>query len=82
MNHNVIALPAMLPAVRDADDQDLFVRMVERHPGHIQRRQDRKDARKRAIRRAEEDRDQQMRDLALISQFTTLGAVVALGLLL
>ena len=84
MNTNILALRegAHLPAVREVDDQDLFVRMVERHPGHIQRRQDRKDARLRAIRRADDARDQQMRDLATVSMFSMLGAVLAVGLAL
>ena len=78
---NVIALyTGGKPAVREIDDQDLFVRFVENHPGHIQRRKDRKDARLRAIRRAKEDRDQQMRDLAMVSQFTTFLVVLTMGL--
>lgn len=85
MKKNVIALPAVraagnLPAIRDIDDQDLLVRFVENHPGHIKRRADRKAARERVIRKAQEDRDQQMRDLAMVSQFTTLLVVVTMGL--
>lgn len=84
MNTKTLALcyGARLPAVREIDDPDLYVRMVERHPGHIQRRKDKADARKRAIRRAEEDRDQQMRDLTMVSQFSTLGVLLVLGLAL
>lgn len=83
MNSNVIALyTGGTPAVREIDDQDLFVRMVETHPGHIQRRADKKAKRLRAIRKAQEDRDQQMRDLAMFSQLMTTFVVVTLGLAL
>lgn len=83
MKNNVIALYAGgVPAVREIDDPDLYVRMVERHPGHIQRRKKRKDARKRALRRAEEARQAQLRDWATVSMFSMLGAVLAVGLVL
>lgn len=83
MKNNIIALYAGgVPAVREVDDPDLYVNFVEHHAGHIQRRKDRKDARRRAIRRAQEDRDQQMRDLALVSQFSALGVLLVLGLAL
>ena len=84
MNTNILALRegTHLPAVREVDDPDLMVNMVNRHPGHIQRRQDRKDARLRAMRRADAARDQQMRDLATVSMFSVLGAVLAVGLAL
>ena len=82
--NNVIALRSGsgIPAVREIDREDLYVEFLQHHKGHIQRRKDRQDARRRAAVREREDREQQMRDLALISQFTTLGAVVALGLML
>ena len=85
MKNDIIALPAVraagnLPAVREIDDPDLLVRMVENHPGRIQRRAEKKAARLRAIRRAKEARDQQMRDLAMISQFTTFLVVLTMGL--
>ena len=53
-----------------------------RHPGHVQRRKDRKDAMRRKAVRAREDRDQQMRDLAMVSQFSAFGVLVTLGLML
>ena len=83
MKNNIIALYAGgVPAVREADDPDLYVNFVARHPGHIQRRKDRKDAARRRAVKARDERDQQMRDLTMVSQFTTLGVVVVLGLML
>ena len=83
MKNNIIALYAGgVPAVREVDDPELYVNFVEHHAGHIQRRKDRKDARRRAIRRAEEDRDQQLRDFATAAMFSTLFGVLAVGLAL
>lgn len=84
MNDNILMLPvgSKVPAVREIDEQDLYVNFVERHPGHVQRRKDRKDAWKRRRRQEREDRAQQMRDLAMVSQFSALGVLVTLGLML
>lgn len=84
MNGNILMLPqgSKTLAVREIDDPDLMVNMINRHPGHIQRRKDKADARRRAMRRADEARDQQMRDMALVSQFSALGVLVVLGLAL
>lgn len=84
MNDNILMLPVggRVPAVREIDDQDLYVNYVNRHPGHVQRRKDRKDAMRRKAVRAREDRDQQMRDLAMVSQFSAFGVLVTLGLML
>lgn len=83
MKNNVIALYAGgVPAVREIDDPELYVNYINRHAGHIQRRKDRKDARKRALRRAEEARQAQLRDWATVSMFSMLGAVLAVGLVL
>ena len=48
-SNNILMLPvgSKVPAVREIDDQDLMVNFVERHPGHVQRRKDRKDAMRR-----------------------------------
>lgn len=83
-SNNILMLPtgSKVPAVREIDDPDLYVNLVERHPGHVQRRKDRKDAMKRKAIRAREDRDQQLRDLAMVSQFSALGVLVVLGLAL
>lgn len=69
-------------AVREIDDPDLYVNLVRNHKGHQQRRLDRRDAARRRAIQAEEDRDQQMRDMALVSQFSALGVLVVLGLAL
>lgn len=87
MNIKAIALrcgsaAGNLPAIREIDDPDLMVNMINRHPGHVQRRKDKADARKRAIRRAEDERQQQLRDWATVSMFSMLGAVLAVGLAL
>lgn len=84
MNDNILMLPqgSMSLAVREIDDPDLMVNMVRNHKGHQQRRLDRRDAMKRRVRKEQEDRDQQMRDLALVSQFSALGVVLVLGLAL
>lgn len=84
MNSNILMLPqgSKALAVREIDDPDLMVNLVRNHKGHKQRRLDRKDAARRRAIQAEEDRDQQMRDMALVSQFSALGVLVALGLAL
>ena len=84
MNGNILMLPQGSKglAVREIDDPDLFVNLVRNHKGHQQRRLDRRDAMKRKARKAQEDRDQQYRDMALVSQFSALGVLVVLGLAL
>lgn len=84
MNDNILMLPqgSKSLAVREIDDPDLMVNLVRNHKGHQQRRLDRRDAMKRRVRKEQEDRDQQMRDLALVSQFSALGVVLVLGLAL
>ena len=84
MNGNILMLPqgSKALAVREIDDQDLFVNLVRNHKGHQQRRLDRRDAMRRKVRKAEEDREQQYRDMALVSQFSALGVLVVLGLAL
>lgn len=81
---NILAIPggSKSLAVREIDDPDLMVNLVRNHKGHQQRRLDRRDAMKRRVRKEQEDRDQQMRDLALVSQFSALGVVLVLGLAL
>ena len=82
--NNILMLPqgSKTLSVREIDDQDLFVNLVRNHKGHQQRRLDRRDAMKRRARKEQEDRAQQMRDLALVSQFSALGVLVVLGLML
>lgn len=84
MNGNILMLPggSKALAVREIDDPDLYVNLVRNHKGHQQRRLDRRDAMRRKVIRAREDRDQQMRDMALVSQFSALGVLVVLGLAL
>lgn len=84
MNGNILMLPqgSKALAVREIDDPDLMVNLVRNHKGHQQRRLDRRDAMRRKVRKAEEDRDQQYRDMALVSQFSALGVLVVLGLAL
>ncbi len=84
MNDNILMLPvgSKCPSVREIDDPDLMVNLVRNHKGHQQRRLDRRDAARRRAIQAEEDRDQQMRDLTLISQASALGVLVVLGLAL
>lgn len=84
MNDNILMLPqgGRVPAVREIDREDLYVEFLQHHKGHIQRRKDRQDAHRRAAVREREDREQQMRDLAMVSQFSAFGVLVTLGLLL
>lgn len=84
MNGNILMLPKGSKglAVREVGDQDLYVNLVRNHKGHQQRRLDRRDAMKRRARKEQEDRDQQMRDLATVSMLSVLGAVLAVGLAL
>ena len=84
MNGNILMLPggSKALAVREVDDPDLYVNLVRNHKGHQQRRLDRRNAMRRKARKAQEDRDQQMRDMALVSQFSALGVLVVLGLAL
>lgn len=76
MTTEIALTTATLPAVREVDDPDLFVNYVR----NIQRRRAQEKARKRASRKVRADREQEIRNLTLLSQFTTLGVVVALGL--
>ena len=76
MTTEIALTTANLPAVREVDDPDLFVTYVR----NIQRRRAQEKARKRASRKVRADREQEIRNLTLLSQFTTLGVVVALGL--
>lgn len=76
MTTEIALTTANLPAVREVDDPDLFVNYVR----NIQRRRAQEKARKRASRKVRADREQEIRNLTLLSQFTTLGVVVALGL--
>ena len=80
MTTKIALTTANLPAVREVDDPDLFVNYVR----NIQRRRAQKKAqekaRKRAVHKVRMDREQEIRNLTLLSQFTTLGVVVALGL--
>ena len=84
MNGNILMLPQGSKglAVREIDDPDLMVNLVRNHKGHQQRRLDRRDAMRRKAIQAREDRDQQMRDIVLVSQVTTFGLLVTLGLVL
>ena len=83
-SNNILMLPtgSKVPAVREIDDPARYVNMVRNHKGHQQRRLDRRDAMRRKVRKAQEDRDQQYRDMALVSQFSALGVLVVLGLAL
>ena len=76
MTTEIALTAANLPAVREVDDPDLFVNYVR----NIQRRRAQEKARKRAVRKVRMDREQEIRNLTLLSQFTSLGVVVALGL--
>lgn len=76
MTNEIALTTANLPAVREVDDPDLFVNYVR----NIQRRRAQEKARKRAVRKVRMDREQEIRNLTLLSQFTSLGVVVALGL--
>lgn len=76
MTTEIALTTANLPAVREVDDPDLFVNYVR----NIQRRRAQEKARKQASRKVRADREQEIRNLTLLSQFTTLGVVVALGL--
>lgn len=89
MKNNFIELPAgrirrdtRILRAKQSRDPDLFVNLVESDPGHAARREARRAAYYAAAVQAREDRDQQMRDMALVSQFSALGVLVVLGLAL
>jgi hypothetical protein len=87
MKNNVIALPVgrirrNTPVNRrvQAIDQDLYVNMVESDPGHIARRQARRDAYYAAKAQAQEDADRLLFNVGTFSMFATLAALVGWGL--
>ena len=89
MRNNIIALPAgriqrNSPIHRRKKDldQDLFVNMVENDPGHIARREARREAYWQAAAQEREEQNQLLCDVATVGMFSMLGAVLAVGLIL
>lgn len=75
--------------VKQNHDPDLFVKMLANHPGHIQRRQTRRDQYYEEARRQAEaekqDREEQeslLMTMGTISVFSMLGLLLTTGLLL
>ncbi len=86
MNSNIIELPAVktgrnLPAVREIDDPDLMVNYVESHPGHIARRQARRNAYYAAIARMQAENKKLTQIWGTVSMFAMLGVTVMGGLM-
>lgn len=88
MNNNIILLPAVrnagnLPAVRDIDDPDLFVNMLEYDPrlaGWRKKRDDRRDDYYRDIARRRAENEKLTQTFGTVSMFAMLGVTVMGGL--
>lgn len=89
MKNNIIELPAgrirrdtRILRAKQSRDPDLFVNLVEADPGHIARREARREAYYQAAVQEREEQDRLMRDAATVGMFSMLGAVLAVGLAL
>lgn len=89
MKDNIIALPVgrirrdtAVNRRKQSRDPDLMVNLVENDPGHIARREARREAYYQAAAQEREDQDQLLCDVATVGMFSMLGAVLAVGLIL
>ena len=89
MKDNIIALPVgrirrdtAVNRRKQSRDPDLMVNLVENDPGHIARREARREAYYQVAVQERQEQDQRMRDAATVGMFSMLGAVLAVGLML
>lgn len=87
MRDNIIALPVgrirrdtAVNRRKQSRDPDLFVNLVENDPGHIARREARREAHYRALALEREDSDRRMMTVGTISMFSMLAALLGWGL--
>ena len=89
MKNNIIELPAgrirrntLIQQRKRSKDPDLYVDMVESDPGHIARRQARREAHYAAAAQEREEADSLTQTLAMTTLFSLLGGTLATALAL
>ena len=87
MKNNVIALPVgrsrrdtAVNRRKQSLDQDLMVNLVENDPGHIARREARREAYYAVREQEREDSDRLLRNVGTVSMFSMLAALIGWGL--
>lgn len=87
MRDNIIALPVgrirrdtAVNRRKQSRDPDLFVNLVENDPGHIARREARREAHCRALALEREEQNQLLCDVATVGMFSMLAALLGWGL--
>ena len=87
MKNNVIALPVgrirrdtAVSRRKQSLDQDLMVNLVESNPGHIARREARREAYYAVREQEREDSDRLLRNVGTVSMFSMLAALIGWGL--
>ena len=87
MKDNIIALPVgrirrdtAVSRRKQSRDPDLMVNLVENDPGHIARREARRDAYYAVREQEREDSDRLLRNVGTVSMFSMLAALIGWGL--
>lgn len=87
MKSNVIALPAgrikrngIVFEKKAAKNPDLFVNMVENNPGHIARREARRNAYYQGIQQKREEDERLLQNVGTTAMFAMLAALIGFGL--
>ena len=87
MRDNIIALPVgrirrdtAVNRRKQSRDPDLMVNLVENDPGHIARREARRDAYYAVREQEREDSDRLLRNVGTVSMFSMLAALIGWGL--
>ena len=63
-----------------AKNPDLFVNMVENNPGHIARREARRNAYYQGIQQKKEEDERLLQNVSTTAMFATLAALIGFGL--
>ena len=87
MRNNIIALPAgrikrngIVFDKKMAKNPDLFVDMVESNPGHVARREARRNAYLESIQSKKEEDEKLLQNVSTTAMFATLAALIGFGL--
>lgn len=87
MKNNVIALPAgrikrngIVFERKRAKDPDLYVNIVEGNPGHVARREARRNAYLESIQSKKEKDEQLLQNVSTTAMFAILAALIGFGL--
>ena len=63
-----------------AKNPDLFVNMVENNPGHVARREARRNAYYQGIKQKQEEDERLLQNVSTTAMFATLAALIGFGL--